>query len=71
MTPEQIHCLRAYLEPELSSAAEDHNLGLVTEEFLEVCRLNAGVVVGSGLSPVPLPSATGPQFRSATCPSRY
>ena len=62
MSPEQCQCFRACFEHELSPPAEDDDVGLMSEEFLQVCWLNARVMVGSGLGPVPLPAAPRPKL---------
>lgn len=59
MSTEQYQGFRACFEHKLSPAAEDDHVWLASEKFLQIRWLNARLVVGSGLIPVPLPSAPG------------
>jgi hypothetical protein len=62
MSTEQCQGFRACFEHELSPAAEDDHVWLASEKFLQIRWLNTRLMVGSGLSPVPLPSAPGPKL---------
>ena len=51
------------LEPTLASSTQHDDVRPVLDEFHEVGRLNAGLVLGAGLVPVPGPASTRPQLR--------
>src|SRR5207244_7155045 len=57
-----VEALRARPELELLPAAQHHDLASMHQELLDVGGLDARVVMGPGLVPVPRPSATGPEL---------
>src|SRR5438093_4510705 len=59
---QEVEGLRARPELELLPAAQHHDLASMHQELLDVGGLDARVVMGPGLVPVPRPSATGPEL---------
>jgi hypothetical protein len=50
-------------EPTLASSTQHDDVRPMLHEFHEVGRLNAGLVSGAGLLPVPRPASTRPELR--------
>ena len=59
---QEIQSLGRDLKAFLHSPGENNNSGTMVEQFLDVSRLNAGQMIGTGLPPVPFCRAAGKKF---------